>query len=203
MRNDLILHPDGRHRCAWAGTDALYLAYHDAEWGVPERDDRALFEILVLEGFQAGLSWITILRKREAFRRAFAGFDPGAVARFGPSEVEGLMRDPGTVRHRAKIEGALASARAWLKVQEREGFGSFVWGFVDGRSVQPDRRSRAEVPAETDTSRRLSGALRREGFAFCGAKTVYAFMQAAGLVNDHLVGCHRHAACAASSGTLR
>ena len=176
-------------RCPWCGTDPLYVAYHDAEWGVPERDARALWEALVLEGFQAGLSWITILRKREGFRAAFAGFDPAVVAGWGGDEVARLMADAGIVRHRGKIEGAIRSARAFLEVEAREGFAAYVWRHVDGRPVQNAPRSMAEVPAETEVSRALSRQLRKDGFAFCGPTTVYAFMQAAGLVNDHLVGC--------------
>lgn len=199
MSADLLLHPDGRQRCWWPGTDPLYVAYHDTEWGVPERDDRALFEKLILDGFQAGLSWITILRKREAFRRAFAGFDPAVIAAFGPKDVDRLLADPGIVRNRAKVEGAIGSARAWLALQERGGFGRYLWDFVDGRPLAPERASRADIPAETDLSGRLAKALKAEGFAFCGPTVVYAFMQAVGMVNDHLVGCHRHAECAALS----
>jgi DNA-3-methyladenine glycosylase I len=195
MNDGLILHPDHRHRCAWPGHDPLYVAYHDGEWGVPERDDRALFEKLILDGFQAGLSWITILRKRDAFRRAFAGFDPEAIARFGPERVEALMGDAGIVRNRAKIAGAVASARGFLAIQEREGFSRFLWDFVDGRPVQPNLRVRGETPTETEASRRMSKALKARGFAFCGPTIVYAFMQASGLTNDHLTGCFRHAEC--------
>jgi DNA-3-methyladenine glycosylase I len=197
MSADLIRHPDGRCRCWWPGSDPLYVAYHDTEWGVPERDDRALWEKLILDGFQAGLSWITILRKRDAFRRAFAGFDPAVVARFTPAHVEALMLDAGIVRNRAKIVGTIASARAFLAIQEREGFARFLWSFVDGRPVQNALRSRAEAPAETESSRRISKALKAEGFTFCGPTIVYAFMQAVGMVNDHLTGCFRHAECAA------
>ena len=153
---------------------------------MPEWDDRALFEKLILDGFQAGLSWITILRKREAFRRAFAGFDPAVIARFAPEHVEALMRDAGIVRNRAKIEGTIAGARAYLAIQEREGFAQFLWDFVDGRPVQNDLRSRAEVRPETEISRAISKALKAEGFTFGGPTIVYAFMQAVGMVNDHL-----------------
>jgi DNA-3-methyladenine glycosylase I len=176
-------------RCPWCGTDPLYVAYHDEEWGVPERDARALWEKLVLEGFQAGLSWITILRKREGFRAAFAGFDPVIVAGWGETEVARLLADPGIVRHRGKVEGAIKSARAFLDVEAREGFAAYLWKHVDGRPVQNAPRTMAEVPAETGVSRALSRQLKKDGFAFCGPTTVYAFMQAAGLVNDHLVGC--------------
>lgn len=188
-------------RCPWCGTDPLYVAYHDGEWGVPLRDGRALWEALVLEGFQAGLSWITILRKREGFRAAFAGFDPAVVAGWGEDQVARLMADAGIVRHRGKIEGAIRSARAFLEVEAREGFAAYVWRHVDGRPVQNAPRSMADVPAETDISRALSRQLRKDGFAFCGPTTVYAFMQAAGLVNDHLVWCPaRERVAALSSG---
>ena len=197
MTEGLIEHPDGRTRCWWPGTDPLYVAYHDTDWGVPERDDRALFEKLILDGFQAGLSWITILRKRENFRRAFAGFDPAVIARFDERHVEALMLDAGIVRNRAKIEATLAGARAFLAIQERQGFATFLWAFVDGRPVQTVRQSRSDIPAETDTSRAMSKALRAEGFNFVGPTIVYAFMQAVGMVNDHLVGCFRHSECAA------
>jgi DNA-3-methyladenine glycosylase I len=197
MTEGLIEHPDGRTRCWWPGTDPLYVAYHDSEWGVPERDDRALFEKLILDGFQAGLSWITILRKRENFRSAFAGFEPAAIARFDDRHVEALMLDAGIVRNRAKIDATIAGARAYLAIQERQGFAKFLWDFVDGRPVQNERRTRSDIPAETDTSRAISKALRAEGFNFVGPTIVYAFMQAVGMVNDHLVGCFRHGECAA------
>jgi DNA-3-methyladenine glycosylase I len=193
----LIHHPDHKARCWWPGTDPLYVAYHDTEWGVPEYDDRALFEKLILDGFQAGLSWITILRKREGFRRAFAGFDPAIVARFDDTRIEALMLDPGIVRNRAKIEATVRSARAWLGIQERGGFSRFLWDFVDGSPIQNAVKSRAEVQPETDLSRRMSKALKAEGFNFVGPTIVYAFMQAVGMTNDHLVGCFRHAECAA------
>ena len=176
-------------RCPWCGTDPLYVAYHDDEWGVPERNGRALWEKLVLEGFQAGLSWITILRKREGFRAAFAGFDPVIVAGWGEAEVARLLADPGIVRHRGKIEGAIRSARAWQEVEAREGFAAYVWRHVDGQPLQNAPVTMADVPPETPLSRALSKQLRKDGFAFCGPTTVYAFMQAAGLVNDHLAGC--------------
>lgn len=196
MTEGLIAHADGRERCWWCGTDPLYVAYHDTEWGVPERDGRALFEKLVLDGFQAGLSWITILRKRDAFRRAFAGFRPAEIARFTPGDVEALMGDAGIVRNRAKIVGTIASARAWLELGGAEPFADLLWGFVDGRPLRTDRVSRADIPVASEESRRISAALKARGFTFCGPTIVYAFMQACGLVNDHLVGCHRHAACA-------
>lgn len=187
-------------RCPWCGTDPLYVAYHDEEWGVPLRDGRALWEALVLEGFQAGLAWITILRKREGFRAAFAGFDPAVVAGWGEGDVARLLADPGIVRHRGKVEGAIRSARAWLEVEAREGFADYVWKHVDGRAVQNAPRSMAEVLGETAVSRALSKQLRKDGFAFCGPTTVYAFMQAAGLVNDHLLGCPARERVAVLSG---
>jgi DNA-3-methyladenine glycosylase I len=200
MSDGLVGHPDGKTRCWWPGTDDLYVIYHDREWGVPEFDDRALFEKLILDGFQAGLSWITILRKRENFQRAFSGFDPAAVARFDASHVEALMLDAGIVRNRAKIEGAVASARAYLTIQERQGFARFLWDFVGDRPIQPNLKNRADIPAETEVSRKISKALKQEGFAFVGPTIVYAFMQAVGMTNDHLVGCFRHAECAALAG---
>jgi DNA-3-methyladenine glycosylase I len=192
-----LRHEDGRCRCPWAGRDPLYVAYHDQEWGVPEYDDRALFEKLVLDGFQAGLSWITILRKREAFRRAFDGFDPPRIAAYGPEKLAALMADPGIVRNRAKIEGAVASARAWMAVMEGPGFARLLWDFVDGRPVQNPIADTAEIPAETPLSRTISKELRTRGFRFAGPTVVYAFMQAVGMVNDHLVGCWRREPCAA------
>jgi DNA-3-methyladenine glycosylase I len=184
-------------RCPWPGTDPLYVAYHDEEWGVPERDDRALYEKLVLDGFQAGLSWITILRKREAFRSAFHGFAPEKVARYTKKRVETLMKDEGIIRNRMKIEGAIASARAWLQIMETgAGFAPFLWDFVDGRPIVNRYKAVAEVPAETELSRTISKELKSRGFKFCGPTNVYAFMQATGMVNDHLTSCPRHAACA-------
>ena len=184
-------------RCPWPKDDALYIAYHDGEWGVPEYDDRALFEKLMLDGFQAGLSWITILRKRDNFRRAFDGFVPGKIARYRPAKIERLMADAGIVRNRAKIEGTVASARAWLEVMEKgPGFSKLLWDFVDGRPKQNRYKSTAQIPDETALSRAMSKELARRGFKFCGPTIVYAFMQATGMVNDHLVSCFRHEACA-------
>ncbi len=186
----------GLTRCPWPGTDPLYVAYHDEEWGVPERDDRALYEKLVLDGFQAGLSWITILRKREAFRRAFDGFTPEKIARYTPKKVEALMRDEGIVRNRLKIEGTVKSARAWLTIMEQgEGFAPYLWGFVDGRPIVNRHKTVKQIPAETALSRAISKDLKARGFKFCGPTIVYAFMQATGMVNDHLTSCPRHAAC--------
>ncbi|MGE5526016.1 MAG: DNA-3-methyladenine glycosylase I [Rhodospirillaceae bacterium] len=180
-------------RCPWPGEDRLYIDYHDREWGVPEYDDRALFEKLVLDGFQAGLSWIIILRKRDNFRRAFDGFEPAKIARYTPKNVERLMQDGGIVRNRLKIEGTIRSARAWLEVMEKgPGFSNLLWDFVDGRPRINSPRSIREIPAETELSRAVSKELARRGFKFVGPTIVYAFMQAVGMVNDHLVTCFRH-----------
>jgi len=193
----LVPPADGLVRCPWARNDALYLAYHDQEWGVPEYDDRALYEKLVLDGFQAGLSWIIILRKRDNFRRALDGFAPQRIARYSPAKIERLMQDAGIVRNRAKIEGAVASARAWIDIMEKgPGFSKLLWDFCDGVPKINRFRSIRQVPAETETSRKVSKELAERGFKFCGPTIVYAFMQAVGMVNDHLVTCHRHAALA-------
>lgn len=184
-------------RCPWCGSDPLYVAYHDREWGVPERDSRALWEKLVLDGFQAGLSWITILRKRDAFRAAFAGFDPQIVARWGESEVQALLANPGIIRHRGKIEATIQSARAWERIEADSGFASLIWRRTEGRPVRNLFATAADVPTETDLSRMLSKDLKAEGFKFCGPTIVYAFLQASGIVNDHLVTCPRHAEIAA------
>jgi DNA-3-methyladenine glycosylase I len=189
---------DDLPRCSWPGQDPLYVAYHDQEWGVPEYDDRALYEKLVLDGFQAGLSWITILRKRDNFRRAFDDFTPEKIARYTPKRVEKLMLDAGIVRNRAKIEGTLLSARAWLDVMEKgPGFSTLLWDFVDGKPKINRFKTTGQVPAETPVSRAMSKELATRGFKFCGPTIVYAFMQAVGMVNDHLLTCHRHAACTA------
>ena len=191
-RENLITHPDGKVRCGWPGVDPLYVAYHDEEWGAPERDSRALFEKLLLDGFQAGLSWITILRKRDNFRTAFSGFDPEKMARFTPKKLDALMQDAGIVRNRAKIESSVASARAYLRIEEREGFSHYLWKHLDGRAQQNRFTTLKQVPAETPLSQRVSKDLKKEGFNFVGPTIVYAFMQATGMVNDHLVGCFRH-----------
>lgn len=179
-------------RCPWAGTDPLYVAYHDEEWGVPSRDDRHLFEMLILEGAQAGLSWITILRKREGYRRAFSGFDPAKVARFGPEDVERLLADPGIVRNRLKVESAIDSAKAFVTLQKEAGsFSEWLWAFVDGQPVRSSPREMREVPAKTPLAERISKELRGRGFRFVGPTIVYAYLQAVGVVNDHLVACPR------------
>jgi DNA-3-methyladenine glycosylase I len=195
-RRTAVLHPDGLARCPWPGEDPLYVAYHDEEWGAPERDSRALYEKLILDGFQAGLSWITILRKRDAFRKAFNGFDPHKIARYTPAKVERLMGDAGIVRNRAKIEGAVLSARAWIEIEGKQGFSNYLWDFVDGRPVQGKLRRMGDMPTQSAMSERLSKDLKARGFKFCGPTIVYAFAQAVGMVNDHLVDCHRCAACA-------
>jgi DNA-3-methyladenine glycosylase I len=189
---DVIPHGDGKARCPWCGVDPLYIAYHDEEWGRPERCSRALFEKLVLDGFQAGLSWITILRKREAFRAAFAGFRPERIARFDERQFSALMQNEGIIRNRAKIEGAAASARAWLALEEERGFSAYLWDFVDGRPIVNHPRRTSEIPARTALSERIAKDLKARGFKFCGPTIVYAFMQAVGMVDDHLVGCCRH-----------
>ena len=195
--NARFVHSDGLSRCPWPKLDPLYVRYHDEEWGVPEYDDRALYEKLVLDGFQAGLSWITILRKRENFRRAFDDFEPEKIARYTPRKIEKLMQDAGIVRNRMKIEGTVHSARAWLAVMEKErGFARLLWNFLDGKPKVNRFRSTSQIPAETALSRKIAKELAGRGFKFCGPTIVYAFMQATGMVNDHLVSCHRHAALA-------
>jgi DNA-3-methyladenine glycosylase I len=187
-----------KQRCWWAGSDPLYVEYHDDEWGVPCHDDVELFERLALESFQAGLSWSTILRKREGYRRAFAGFDPARVAAFGPDDVARLLADPGIVRNRAKVDAAIGNARAWLRLADEVGSpAAHLWSFVDGVPLQNAWRDASEIPAETDASRAMSRDLRKRGFRFMGPTIAYAFMQSAGMVNDHVVGCFRHAEVAA------
>ncbi|MGB3809298.1 MAG: DNA-3-methyladenine glycosylase I [Parvibaculum sp.] len=183
--------------CIWPGTDPLYVSYHDQEWGVPEYDDRALFEKLVLDGFQAGLSWITILRKRENFREAFDGFDPERVVRYTPARVEKLLKNEGIIRHRGKIEATITNARAWLDIMDQDGgFSGYLWDFVDGKPQQNAFTHMKQVPAETEMSAKLSKSLKSKGFRFCGPTIVYAFAQAVGMVNDHMVSCPRHRECA-------
>jgi len=188
-----------KRRCPWCLGSELYRSYHDEEWGVPVHDDRRLFEYLTLEGAQAGLSWSTILAKRENYRRAFSRFDPAKVARFGARDAKRLMRDAGIVRNRLKIESTISNARAFLAVQREFGtFDAYLWGFVDGHPVQNRRRSLKQVPGRTDLSDAISKDLKRRGFRFVGSTIVYAFMQAVGLVNDHLVNCYRHAQLASA-----
>jgi DNA-3-methyladenine glycosylase I len=191
----VVLHSDGLHRCPWPKVDdPVYVAYHDDEWGVPEYDDRALYEKLVLDGFQAGLSWITILRKRDNFRRAFDGFNPDKIARYDARKKAKLMADAGIVRNRLKVDGAVLSARAYLDVMEKgPGFSAFLWDFLDGQPKINKFRDTKQVPAETPLSQKMSKELSTRGFKFVGPTIVYAFMQAVGMVNDHLVKCHCHA----------
>ncbi len=190
-------------RCGWVGSDPLYEAYHYHEWGVPEHDSRALWEKLVLDGFQAGLSWITILRKRENFRAAFQGFDPHVIAGWGANEVSRLLTDDGIIRHRGKIEATIGNARAWQAVEAEGGFDRYLWEFVDGRPIRNHWTSLAEVPAQTDLSIKISKDLKKRGFKFCGPTIVYAFMQAVGMVNDHLVTCPCHAKVAKMGQAVR
>ena len=191
-------------RCDWVPPDdPLYVAYHDEEWGVPSRDERHLYEMLVLEGAQAGLSWSTILRKREGYRRAFADFDADRVARFGAADVERLMADAGIVRNRLKIESAIANARAVLAVREEDGgLAGYLWSFVGGTPVQNAWATTAEIPAETAESKAMSKDLKRRGFRFVGPTICYAFMQATGMVNDHVVGCFRYAELSRGSDSM-
>jgi DNA-3-methyladenine glycosylase I len=180
-------------RCGWVGQEVIYEAYHDEEWGVPEYDSRALWEKLILDGFQAGLSWITILKKRDNFRAAFAGFDPNVIAGWGDADIERLLGDKGIVRHRGKITAAIANAQAWQKIENDQGFDKFLWDYMDGRPLCNQWQTLADVPAFTPLSEQISKDLKKAGFRFCGPTIVYAFMQAVGMVNDHLVGCARHA----------
>jgi DNA-3-methyladenine glycosylase I len=194
--------PDGAPRCPWCGTDPLYVRYHDTEWGVPVFDDRLLFEFLVLEGAQAGLSWITILRKREAYRKAFAGFEPAKVARFNQRSVVRLLSDAGIVRNRMKIESAVTNARAYLAVQEEfDSFANYQWRFVGGRPLQSRHRTLSQLPPHTAVSDAFSKDLKSRGFAFVGSTIIYSHMQAVGMVNDHLVTCFRHRELSAAAGS--
>lgn len=179
-------------RCCWCGTAPDYVAYHDTEWGVPEYDSRALWEKLILDGFQAGLAWITILRKREAFRAAFEGFDPNVIATWGERDVERLLCDAGIVRHRGKIEATIGNARAWQEMEARGGFDAFIWDYFDGKPLQNMYKTLDEVPPKTALSERMSKDMKKAGFRFCGPTIVYAWLEATGVVNDHLVGCFRH-----------
>jgi DNA-3-methyladenine glycosylase I len=185
-------------RCGWGTGSDAYLAYHDTEWGVPERDPDRLFEFVILEGAQAGLSWSTILNKRAGYRAAFAGFEPARVAEFDDADVARLLGDPGIVRNRAKVSAAIGNARAWLELDDPS---AFLWDFVDGRPVQNHWRSLAEIPVSTPAAEAMSKALKRAGFRFVGPTICYALMQACGLVNDHVVACFRHAECAALART--
>jgi len=189
-----------RHRCGWCGTDPLYVAYHDDEWGVPVHDDRTLFEFLILEGAQAGLSWSTILRKRAGYRRLYDGFDPEVVARYDDAKVAGLLADPAIVRNRAKVAASVGNARAFLEIQAEFGsFSDYIWRFTDGVPVQNAWTTLAEIPAKTPLAESISKDLKKRGFGFVGPTIVYAHMQATGMVNDHLVSCFRHAEVEAMS----
>ena len=180
-------------RCAWVGKESVYVAYHDTEWGVPEHEDRALFEKLILDGFQAGLSWITILRKRDNFRAAFDGFEPETVAQYGPEKIDALLSDRGIIRNRAKVLAAVSSARAYVDLRKSgTTFDDFLWRFTEGRTIRNRWSACAEIPAETAESRAMSKALKAAGFRFCGPVTCYAFMQAIGMVNDHVLTCPRY-----------
>jgi DNA-3-methyladenine glycosylase I len=185
---------DARRRCAWAGADPIYVDYHDREWGVPVHDDRTLFEFLILEGAQAGLSWITILKRRDGYRRAFANFDPKRVAKFDARRRAQLMKDPGIIRNRLKIESAVRNANACLAVQKEFGsFATYQWAFVNGRPLQNKRKTTADIPARSDVSDAFSKDLKKRGFNFVGSTIVYAHMQAVGMVNDHVASCFRRA----------
>ena len=179
-------------RCDWCGSLPIYVNYHDEEWGVPEYDSRALWEKLVLDGFQAGLSWLTILKKRDAFRAAFAGFDPEKVAAFTETDVQRLLGDAGIIRHRGKIEAAISGAQAWIQLEEQQGFDALMWDYVGGRPLVNRFETMAQVPPSTEFSERISKDLKKMGFKFCGPTIVYAWMEATGLINDHLITCHRH-----------
>jgi len=180
-------------RCAWAGTDPLYVEYHDREWGVPVHDDRKLFEFLILEGAQAGLSWITILRKRENYRKAFAGFDPRKVSRFSKKKIRSLLRNPGIIRNKLKVESAVTNAQAFLAVQKEFGsFDKYMWQFVGGKPMLNRRKSMAQIPASTRESDAMSADLKKRGFRFVGSTICYAHMQAVGMVNDHVKACFRY-----------
>ena len=187
---------DDTGRCPWCGNDPLYVAYHDEEWSVPEWNSQALYEKLMLDVFQAGLSWYTILKKRPAFRAAFDGFDPHRIARYGEEDVTRLLADAGIVRHRGKIEAAIVTAQQWIEIEAEGGFDKFLWDFVDGKPLQNEFVWMADVPAKTPLSKDISKALKARGMKFVGPTIVYAFMQAVGMVNDHLIGCPRHATVA-------
>ena len=196
-KHNTITGTDGKPRCGWASADPLYEKYHDTEWGKPLKDDQALFELLTLEGCQAGLSWITVLRKREHYRRVYDNFDPKKIARYTPAKLGKLLEDPGIIRHKGKIEASVSNAKAYLAMIERDGAGSFskfLWSFVGGRPQKKHRKTLKDVPATSPESDAMSKALKKAGFKFVGSTICYAFMQASGMVDDHIVGCHRHRA---------
>ncbi len=184
---------DDRNRCSWAGYDPLYIEYHDSEWGVPVHDERKLFEFLILEGAQAGLSWKTVLRKRENYREAFDGFDPGKVAEYDSEKVQELLCNAGIIRNRLKINSAIKNAKAFLEVQDEFGsFDEYNWGFVDGKTITNTWKSTSQIPVKTEISNRMSKDMKKRGFSFVGSTIIYAHMQAVGMVNDHLVDCFRY-----------
>lgn len=185
------------HRCGWAGPEQIYIDYHDTEWGVPEYDSRTLWEKLVLDGFQAGLSWITILKKRENFRTAFAGFDPNFIATWGEAEIETLLQNQGIIRHRGKIAATITNAQAWQKIEAQQGFDKFLWNYVDGVPLRTTIADRSKMPPFSPLSTQISKDLKKVGFKFCGPTIVYAFMEATGLINNHTTDCPRHNAVAA------
>ncbi len=194
-KSSSILHDDGKTRCGWPDVDPLYVHYHDTDWGVPEYDSRALFEKLMLDGFQAGLSWITILRKRDAFREAFDNFDAVKIVRYDDDKLAELMQNAAIVRNRAKIKASVGNARVFLDIEEAQGFDNYLWDYMDGVPLQNHRRDMSEVPVKTDIAEAIAKDLKKRGFKFCGPTIVYAFMQAVGMVNDHLVDCYRHEEC--------
>ena len=184
-------------RCGWAGPEQIYIDYHDTEWGVPEYDSRTLWEKLILDGFQAGLSWITILKKRDNFRAAFMDFDPNVIAEWGEDDVTRLLNNAGIIRHRGKIEATIGNARAWQQIEAKEGFDNFLWKYIDGVPLRTVHADRALIPTQSPLTGQMSKDLKKAGFKFCGPTIVYAFMEATGLINNHLTTCPRHAPCAA------
>jgi DNA-3-methyladenine glycosylase I len=194
-KHNTVTGTDGKPRCGWASADPLYEKYHDTEWGKPLKDDEALFELLTLEGCQAGLSWITVLRKREHYRKVYDDFDPRKIARYTPAKLKKLVEDPGIIRHMGKIEASVSNAKAYLAMIERDGkgaFSKFLWSFVGGKPQKKHRKTLKDVPATSPESDAMSKALKKAGFKFVGSTICYAFMQASGMVDDHIVGCHRH-----------
>ena len=184
-----------KKRCGWAGPEQIYIDYHDAEWGMPEYDSRALWEKLILDGFQAGLSWITILKKRDNFRTAFAGFDPNVIASWGEDEISILLQNPSIIRHRGKIAATISNAQSWQKIEEKQGFDKFLWDYVNGYPLQATLDYRSAKPTQSALSLQISTDLKKEGFKFCGPTIVYAFMEACGLINNHTINCPQHMLC--------
>jgi len=194
-KNSSITHEDGKTRCGWPAVDPLYVHYHDTDWGVPEYDSRALFEKLMLDGFQAGLSWITILRKRDAFRKAFDNFEAEKIVCYDDDKLDQLMENAAIVRNRAKIKASIGNAKVFLDIEKDQGFSNYLWNYVDGKPLQNQFHDMSDVPVKTDIAEALAKDLKKRGFKFCGPTIVYAFMQAVGMVNDHLVSCYRHEEC--------